>query len=71
MDPAADAEALGGLILTTHRGLEALANSGMDATTIGRIAGAAVDSITLTATRVQATTPPHDDLDRALEAQDR
>ncbi len=51
VDPAADAEALGGLILATHRGLEALAKSGMDATTTGRIARAAVDSIALTATR--------------------
>ena len=51
VDPAADAEALGGLILTAHRGLEALAKSGMDATTTSRIARAAVDSIALTATR--------------------
>ena len=51
VDPAADAEALGGLILTTHRGLEALAKSGMDATTLSRIAHAAVDGIALTATR--------------------
>ena len=71
VDSAADAEALGGLILSTHRGLEALAKSGMDATTIGRIAGAAVDSITLTAARVQARTPPHHDPDSALETQDR
>ena len=47
VDPAADAEALGGLILTTHRGLEALAKAGMDATTMSRIAGAAVDGIAL------------------------
>lgn len=52
VDPAADAEALGGLLLTTHRGLEALAKAGMDATTVNRIARAAVDSIALPATRV-------------------
>lgn len=51
VDPAADAEALGGLILATHRGLEALAKAGMDATTMGHIARAAVDSIALAATR--------------------
>ena len=51
VDPAADAEALGGLVLTTHRGLEALAKAGMDAATMSRIARAAVDSIALTATR--------------------
>ncbi len=51
VDPAQDAEALGGLILTTHRGLEALAKAGMDRTTMSRIARAAVDSIALTAKR--------------------
>lgn len=53
VDPAADAEALGGLILTTHRGLEALAKAGMEATTLRRIACAAINSITLT------TAPAH------------
>jgi AcrR family transcriptional regulator len=47
LDPAADAEALGGLILTTHRGLEALAKAGVDAKTRNRIADAAIDSIAL------------------------
>jgi AcrR family transcriptional regulator len=51
VDPAADTEALGGSILATQRGLEALAKAGMDATTLNRIAHAAVDSIALTATR--------------------
>ena len=51
VDPAADAEALGGVILTTQRGLEALGKAGMDATTLSRIAHAAVDGIALTATR--------------------
>ncbi|MFD9404087.1 TetR/AcrR family transcriptional regulator [Streptomyces sp. NPDC060011] len=49
VDAAADAEALGGLILTTQRGLEALAKAGVDAKTRNRIADAAVDSITLPA----------------------
>lgn len=47
VDPTADAEALGGFVLATHRGLEALAKAGTDAATMRRIAGAAVDSITL------------------------
>jgi AcrR family transcriptional regulator len=51
VDPDADAEALAGLILATHRGLEALAKAGMDVTTLNRIAHAAVDSIALTASR--------------------
>lgn len=45
VDPTADAQALGGLILTTHRGLEALAKAGVDARTRNCIADAAVDSI--------------------------
>ena len=45
LDPDADAVALGGLILTTHRGLEALAKAGVDAGTRNRIADAAIDSI--------------------------
>ncbi|MCX5135046.1 MULTISPECIES: TetR/AcrR family transcriptional regulator [unclassified Streptomyces] len=49
VDAAADAEALGGLILTTQRGLEALAKAGVDAKTRNRIADAAVDSIALPA----------------------
>jgi TetR/AcrR family transcriptional regulator, transcriptional repressor for nem operon len=47
LDPAADAEVLGGLILTTHRGLEALAKAGVDTETRNRIADAAIDSIAL------------------------
>ena len=47
IDPAADAEVLGGLILTTQRGLEALAKAGVDAQTRNRIADAAIDSIAL------------------------
>ena len=47
LDPAADPEVLGGLILTTHRGLEALAKAGVDAETRNRIADAAIDTIAL------------------------
>ncbi|MFF2432033.1 TetR/AcrR family transcriptional regulator [Streptomyces mirabilis] len=48
VDPSADAEVLGGLILTTHRGLEALAKAGVDTKTRNRIADAAIDNIALT-----------------------
>lgn len=48
IDPAADAAVLGGLILTTQRGLEALAKAGVDAEARNRIANATVDSIALT-----------------------
>lgn len=51
LDPAADASTLGGLILTTHRGLEALAKAGVDAETRNRIANAMIDSIALTTGR--------------------
>ena len=47
VDPAADARVLGGLILTTHRGLEALAKAGVDAAVMNKIADAAIDSIAL------------------------
>ena len=47
LDPAADAQALGGLVLATQRGLEALAKAGVEAETLNRIADAAIDSITL------------------------
>jgi TetR/AcrR family transcriptional regulator, transcriptional repressor for nem operon len=47
--PAADAEALGGLILATHRGLEALAKAGVGTETLNRIADAAIDNIALKA----------------------
>ncbi|NAZ74302.1 TetR family transcriptional regulator [Kineococcus sp. T13] len=53
VDPAADAEALGGVVLATHRGLEALGKAGMDPETMKRIAGAAVDGIALTAAPVR------------------
>jgi TetR/AcrR family transcriptional regulator, transcriptional repressor for nem operon len=49
VDPAADAEVLGGLIVTTHRGIEALAKAGVDAKTLNRIADAAIDNIALEA----------------------
>jgi len=49
LDPAADPEVLGGLILTTHRGLEALAKAGVDTETRNRIADAAIDNIALPA----------------------
>jgi TetR/AcrR family transcriptional repressor of nem operon len=38
---------LGQLVVTTHRGLEALTKAGVDATTLNRIADAAIDGITL------------------------
>ena len=49
VDPAADAEVLGGLIVTTHRGIEALAKAGVDTKTLNRIADAAIDNIALAA----------------------
>ena len=48
LDPAADAAVLGGLILTTQRGLEALAKAGVDTEARNRIANAMIDSIALT-----------------------
>jgi TetR/AcrR family transcriptional repressor of nem operon len=45
VDPSSDPEALGGLILTTHRGLEALAKAGTDPALRNRIADAAIASI--------------------------
>jgi TetR/AcrR family transcriptional repressor of nem operon len=47
VDPSADARALGGLILTTHRGLEALAEAGVDPVTRDRIADAAIAGIAI------------------------
>ncbi|GAA1642855.1 TetR/AcrR family transcriptional regulator [Actinoplanes couchii] len=47
IDPAADPAALGGLVLATHRGLEALLKSGVDTKTLNRIADAAIDGIAL------------------------
>jgi TetR/AcrR family transcriptional repressor of nem operon len=47
LDPAADPQVLGGLIVTTHRGLEALTKAGIDPDTLNRIADAAIDSIAL------------------------
>jgi TetR/AcrR family transcriptional regulator, transcriptional repressor for nem operon len=47
VDPTADAAALGGLILATQRGLEALARGGLEPTTLNAIADAAIDSIAL------------------------
>ncbi|WP_420366063.1 TetR/AcrR family transcriptional regulator [Curtobacterium sp. L3-7] len=51
VDPEADASALGGLVLTTHRGLEALAKAGVDPATRNRIADAAIGSIALSPVR--------------------
>ncbi|MGZ0153653.1 TetR/AcrR family transcriptional regulator [Kribbella sp. WER1] len=45
VDADADAEALGGVVVATHRGLEALAKAGVDPTTRNRIADAAIASI--------------------------
>lgn len=59
LDPSAAAEVLGGLILTTHRGLEALAKAGVDAQTRNRIADAAIDSIAVrTPVRVRSMPAP-------------
>jgi len=52
IDPNADPAVLGGLIVATHRGLEALAKAGVDPATLNRIATAAVDNIALEPTRV-------------------
>lgn len=46
VDPDVDPEVLGQLVVTTHRGLEALTEAGVDATTLNRIADAAIDGIT-------------------------
>jgi TetR/AcrR family transcriptional regulator, transcriptional repressor for nem operon len=47
VDPAADPAVLGQLVVATHRGLEALTEAGVDATTLNRIADAAIDGIAL------------------------
>ena len=47
LDPAADPTVLGGLIVATHRGIEALTKAGVDSTTLNRIAETAIDSIAL------------------------
>jgi TetR/AcrR family transcriptional regulator, transcriptional repressor for nem operon len=47
IDPDADAAVLGGVIVATHRGLEALAKAGVDPATLNRIATAAVDDLAL------------------------
>ncbi|GIF05563.1 TetR family transcriptional regulator [Actinoplanes siamensis] len=54
VDPAADSAALGGLVVATHRGLEALLKAGVDTKTLNRIANATIDSITLEPTRTSA-----------------
>ncbi|SER06695.1 TetR/AcrR family transcriptional regulator [Microlunatus flavus] len=45
VDPDADPAVLGQLVVTTHRGLEALARGGVDTSTLNRIADAAIDAI--------------------------
>ena len=45
LDPDADTQVLGQLIVTTHRGLEALNKAGVDASTLNRVADAAIDGI--------------------------
>jgi TetR/AcrR family transcriptional repressor of nem operon len=50
VDPDGDPAVLGGLVVTTHRGLEALTEAGVDAATLNRIADAAIDGIALTST---------------------
>lgn len=51
LDPTADAAVLAGLILTTQRGLEALAKAGIDVEARNRIANALIDSIALAPAR--------------------
>ncbi|MDP9167400.1 MAG: TetR/AcrR family transcriptional regulator [Actinomycetota bacterium] len=51
VDPAADAAVLGGMILTTQRGLEALAKAGVDTEARNRIADAMIDAIARTPER--------------------
>jgi AcrR family transcriptional regulator len=46
VDPDADPTVLGQLIVTTHRGLEALTRAGVQASTLNRIADAAIDGLT-------------------------
>jgi TetR/AcrR family transcriptional repressor of nem operon len=45
VDPAADATVLGGEIVATHRGLEALAKAGVNAETRNRIADATIENL--------------------------
>ena len=52
LDPATDATVLGGLILTTQRGLEALAEAGIDTEARNRVANAMIDAIALAPGRV-------------------
>ncbi|MGI3781745.1 MAG: TetR/AcrR family transcriptional regulator [Janthinobacterium lividum] len=52
LDPEADPAVLGGLIVATHRGLEALAKAGVDSDALNRIATAAIDGIALNITRL-------------------
>jgi AcrR family transcriptional regulator len=47
VDPAADPAVLGALIVTTHRGLEALNKAGIDVSTLNRIADAAIAGLAL------------------------
>lgn len=54
VDPEADAAALGGLVVATHRGLEALAKAGVDVETMNRIADAAIDGIALDRARTRS-----------------
>lgn len=51
VDPAADPGVLGGMVLTTHRGLEALAKAGVDTDARNRIANAMIDTIAFAAGR--------------------
>lgn len=58
VDPDADPKILGQLVVTTHRGLEALTKAGIDTTTLNRIADAAIDDITLSRSHAQPGTCP-------------
>ncbi|GAA0291500.1 TetR/AcrR family transcriptional regulator [Kineococcus aurantiacus] len=57
VDPAADPAVLGGVVVTTHRGLEALSKAGVDAATLNRIADATIDGIALAPARPQVQGP--------------
>jgi TetR/AcrR family transcriptional regulator, transcriptional repressor for nem operon len=51
VDPAADATVLGGVVVATHRGLEALAKAGVGPEVLDRIAAATVEQLCASAAR--------------------
>ena len=52
LDPGADPQVLGGLIVATQRGLEALFKAGVDPAALNRIAEATLDGIALTPAKI-------------------